>query len=69
MGFIPYSSGYSPKEWQILVDTMIKKKGKKNLVLDLCTINLIDADFNFNNKVLACNTMRCTEENNQFLRE
>jgi hypothetical protein len=42
---------------------MIKKKGKKNLVLDLCIINLMEADFNFNNKILARNTMRYAEEN------
>jgi len=37
---------------------MIKKKGKKNLVLDLCIINFMEAGFNFNNKVLARNTIR-----------
>ena len=47
---IPYSIGYSPEDQQIAMNTMIKKKGKGNQVGNLRTINLIEANFNFNNK-------------------
>ena len=42
---------------------MIEKKGKGNLVKDLKIINLMEADFNFNNKVIARLTMIFTKEN------
>ena len=62
--YIPYSTGYSPKDWHVLVDTIIEKKGKRNLVSNLWIINLIEADFNFNNKVMTRNATRCVEQNN-----
>ena len=43
---------------------MIAKKRKGNLVQDLCTINLIEANFNFNNKVMARSIMKYAKENN-----
>ena len=51
--YIPYATGYSPEEWRSGINTMIEKKGKGNLVTDLRTINLIEADFNYVNKVIA----------------
>ena len=48
---------------------MIEKKRKKNLVLDLYLISLMETNFNFNNKILACNTMRYAEENHIILKE
>ena len=46
------------------VNAIIEKKGKGNLVQNLCTINLMEADFNFNNKVIARSIMKYAEENN-----
>ena len=42
---------------------MIKKKGKGNLIRDLRTINLMEANFNFINKVMARLIMNCAEYN------
>ena len=42
---------------------MIAKKGKGNIVNNLHTINLIEVDSNFNNKVLAKLTIECAERN------
>ena len=42
---------------------MIEKKGKGNLVKDLRIINLIEADFNFNNKIMARMVMQYIEDN------
>ena len=63
MSYIPFCTSYSPQDWKISINTIIKKKGKGNLVKDLRTINLIEADFNFNNKVIARIVMECAEEN------
>ena len=46
---------------------MIEKKGKGNQVEDLRTINLIEVDFNFNNKVMAEELLACIEKNNLIL--
>ena len=43
---------------------MIEKKGKSNWVGDLRTINLMEVDFNFNNKVIAKELLVCIEKNN-----
>ena len=48
---------------------MIKKKGKGNLVEDLKMINPIKVDFNYANKVITKEILRCTEENNLLLIE
>ena len=61
---IPYRTGYSPKDWRVLINTMIEKKGKGNRVRDLRTINLIEVDFNFNNKIIAKELLTCMEQNN-----
>ena len=48
---------------------MIKKKGKGNLVQNLRTINLMETDFNFNNKVMGKTTIECAEKNNLLPKE
>ena len=63
MCHIPYSTGYSPEEWQCSVSVMIEKKGKGNLVDDLRTIQLMECDFNGNNKKLGKDVMTCAEAN------
>ena len=45
------------------------KKGKVDKVQDLCTINLVEADFNFNKKLLAKDAIRCAKVNKLFLQE
>lgn len=45
------------------------KKGKGNLVPDLRTINLLEADCNFNNKVMGKDVARCAEENHLLPKE
>ena len=42
---------------------MIEKKGKGCKVSDLHTINLIEADFNFNSKVIARDILNYLEVN------
>ena len=69
VGYIPFATEYAPKEWCTLINTMIEKKGKINLVKDLYTINLIEADFNFNNKVIARLLIRYVEKNKLILAE
>ena len=48
---------------------MILKKGKRDNVQNLHTINLMEADFNFNNKLLAKDAMRYAEVNKLLLQE
>ena len=48
---------------------MVEKKGKGNLVKDSYAINLIEVDFNFNNKILARLTIDCAERNSLILKE
>ena len=66
---VPYVTGYSPQEWQMGINVMIKKKAMVDLVHKLCTIVLTEADFNFNNKFLGKTTLRHAEINNLLPRE
>ena len=66
---ILYATRYSPQDQQISINTIVEKKGKGNQVGDLRIINLIEVDFKFNNKVLARDLLRCTEENDLLLKE
>ena len=66
---IPYATEYSPHEWQVSINTMIKKKGKECMVPNLQTINLMEVDFNFNNKIMARDMLRYAEENKLFTKE
>ena len=63
VGYIPYLTSYTPKEWYTSINTMIEKKVKANLIKDLCIINLIEVDFNFNNKVIERALIYCIEIN------
>ena len=51
------------------MNTIIKKKGKGNKIGNLRTINLMEADFNFNNKIIARDILYCTEQNDLLLKE
>ena len=48
---------------------MIEKKGKGNRFRDLRVLNLLEADFNSNNKVMAKTTLECAERNGILLPE
>jgi hypothetical protein len=48
---------------------MIRKKGKGNPTSDLRIINLIEANFNFSNKIMTRMTMNYTEANNLIPKE
>ena len=63
---IPYSTGYSLQDWKTAINTIIEKKEKGNQVGNLRIINLIEADFNYNNKKIARDVLWCCE-NNKFL--
>ena len=69
MCHIPYSTGYSPKEYQTSVNCMIEKKGKGVEVENLRTINLMECDFNFSNKVIGREVGKCAEENKLLPKE
>ena len=53
IAYILHTIGYSLLEWKKVINTIIQKKAKGNRVQDLQTINLIEADFNYNNKLLT----------------
>ena len=59
---IPYTSGYSPKPWQEGNIVMIKKRINSNNISSLRTIVLMEADFNYNNKLLGEKTMYHAEQ-------
>ena len=69
MSYISFCIGYSFLDQKTLINTIIKKKRKRNIVRHLQIINLIEADFNFNNKVMARLVIACTEKNNLILAE
>ena len=66
---IPCATGYSLQEWRQGINTIIEKKGKENQIKDLRTINLIEANFNYSNKVIAKEVLRCDEANQLIPRE
>ena len=66
---ILYSTSYSPEDWKIVINMMIEKKGKSNKVGDIRTINLIEADFNYNNKKMAKDLLWYCEKNNFLSKE
>ena len=63
MSHIPFITSYSLQDQKVAVNTITEKKGKDNLVRDLRRINQIEADFNFNNKVIDRLIMNYKEEN------
>ena len=48
---------------------IIEKEGKDNRVSNLRIINLIEADFNFNNKVIVKVVVKCIESNKLIPKE
>ena len=59
---IPFTTGYSPPKWQYGIMVMLQKKAKVELVDQMRTIVLTEADFNFNNKLLGRMTLQMAEE-------
>ena len=66
---IPYSTGYTPHSWKRGVNVMIHKKNNSDLVTNLRTIVLTEADFNFNNKYLGKTTLYQAEKFNAIAKE
>ena len=66
---IAYTTGYAPTAWKTGVSVMLKKKDNEDLVTKLRTITLLEADFNFNNKVLSKATIDHAEANNLIAKE
>ena len=58
---VPFSTGYSPQQWQESVIVMIKKKANLNNITALRSVVLTEADFNFNNKILGRRTINHAE--------
>ena len=69
MCHIPFATGYSPDEWKTSINCMIEKKGKGVEVENLRTINLMESDFNFNNKVMGRTVSDCAERNKLLPKE
>ena len=69
MYHIPYTSRYSSAQWQQSTSVMLQKKGKGDYVNDLQTIQLMECDFNGNNRKLGRDVMRCAEANNHLPKE
>ncbi len=66
---IPYATGYSPPSWQYGVSVMIHKKAGVDLVTKLRTITLLEADFNYNNKILGRSTLQHAEKHGLIAKE
>lgn len=69
MSHIPHYSGLSPEIWKTSVNLMLQKKKKGNHVSMLRTICLFEADFNFNNKKVGRDMLKCAEVNKLIPRE
>ena len=69
MSHIPFCTGYALNEQKNTINTIIEKKGKENLVSDLRTINLMEVDFNNNNKIMARMVTKCAKENKLLSKE
>ena len=54
---IPFMSGFSPELWQYGVIVMIRKKAQSDLLKDLRSVVLTEAEWNFNKKVLGKMTL------------
>ncbi len=69
MSNIPFATGHIPPKWKVGVSVMIHKKAMVDLVTKLRTVTLLEADFNFNNKILGKRTMEHAERNNLIAKE
>ena len=63
LAHIPYSTGFSPNDWKESINVMLKKKLKGAHVSSLCTICLMEADFNHKNKKIGWDILHCAEIN------
>ena len=61
---IPYTSGYAPLRWRVGTNSIIPKELGNYNIKRLRTILLYEADFNFNNKILAKRMMHIAEDEN-----
>ena len=59
---VAYTTSVSPTAWEKEVNVMIHKKSQEDLVTELRTIVLTEADFNIKNKVLGRSTMYHAEK-------
>ena len=59
---IPFLTGYSPTLWKEGTIVMIKKKAGNADVSALRSIVLLEADYNFNNKILGKRAMEQAED-------
>ena len=66
---LPYTTSYTPNDWKTGVSVMLHKQENEDLVTKLRTITLLEADFNFNNKVLGKSTIDHAERNNLIAKE
>ena len=55
--------------WQYGITVVIQKKIADDLITNLRTIVLTEADFNFNNKILGRTTLQHAERNNLIAKE
>ena len=58
---IPYHNGFSYDRWLRGVKVMLLKASGNTRSDKLCTILLMEADFNMNNKKLSCEGMQLAE--------
>ena len=66
---IPFQTGYSPQHRQKALDVMLQKRPGQLDVSKLCTIGLMEADFNFLCKYIGKWAMKKAEEYEQLAKE
>jgi len=54
-----FNHGYSPSHWQSSLQVLLEKKPGAIRVADLCTLGLLEADFNAGMKILVGHRMVC----------
>lgn len=64
---IPYQQGFLPGTWQVIADIEILKKADVCNVELMRTIQLMQSEFNMNNKKLGCDVMTSFAEKHQVL--
>ena len=69
MANLPYTTGFSPEQWQKGITLMIWKKANVDLVTKLRIIVLKEADFNYCNKLFGKSTLEHAEKNNLLPKE
>lgn len=66
---IPFITGYSPQSWRTGILVMIQKKTLDDLLSSMRTLVLLEADANFNNKLLGKTTMEHAEQHDLLAKE